>query len=125
MRRDDHMLALDDILSRWHHHSSGYNPMKAPGADPMFRNAKSGRGWDTGEGVDDALNNSTMERVDFEVSEMVDPHRTAIHINARNCATGRKVWMSPRLPADPLACAVIVGEARAMLSDRLVNVGVL
>lgn len=119
------MLALDDILSRWHHHSSGYNPMKAPGADPMFRNAKSGRGWDTGEGVDDALNNSTMERVDFEVSEMADPHRTAIHINARNCATGRNVWSSLRLPVDPLACAAMVCDARALLTVRLAAAGVL
>ena len=119
------MLKLDGLLADWHTWASGYNPMQSQGADPMFRNAKSGRGWDTGEGVDDALNNSTMERVDFEVSEMLDPHRTAIHINARNCATGRKVWMSPRLPADPLACAVIVGEARALLADRLVSVGVL
>ena len=126
MKRDlSHIEQLNDILSRWHTWASGYNPMKPPGSAPMFRNVKSGRACDTGEMDDDALNNSTMERVNFEVSEMTEPHQTAIHVNARNCATGRKVWSSPRLPADPLLCAVIVGEARAILSERLVNAGVL
>lgn len=126
MARIDHAGVLDGLLADWHRHSSGYNPMKEPSESMMFRGSKSGRGWqETNEVNECESHGSTMETIDFQISEMRDPHRTAIHINARNCATGRKVWTSARLPTDPMQCARVVSEARAIISDRLTNAGVL
>lgn len=122
---------LDDLLSRYHAWAKSFSPIQVRGADPMFRNAKSGRGWDTtAEIVDDEINGSIMKAVDFHISElpdepMVKPYRSAIYVLARNCYTGRNVWLSPRLPADPLERGVIVREARTMLMRRLIAAGVM
>lgn len=117
---------LDDLLSRWHSWARGYSPIPRCGADPMFRNAKSGKGWDsTSDVIEDELNGKIMEAIDFQVSEMKDPHRSAIYIHARNCSTGRNVWMSPRMPANPEERALILMEARNLLTRRLMNVGVM
>jgi hypothetical protein len=92
----------------------------------MFRDTKSGRGWDsTDEIIEDEIHGSMMEAIDFQVSEMQDPHRAAIYALARNLSTGRSVWMSPRLPADPLERATIVAEARNQITKRLMAVGVM
>jgi hypothetical protein len=92
----------------------------------MFRNAKSSKGWDsTSEVIEDEIRDKTMRAIDFEVSEMKDPHRSAIYIHARNCYTGRKVWLSPRLPNDPMECALIVMEARNELTRRLLSAGIM
>ena len=126
MMRDDFHDRLDDLLSRWHHWAKGYIPVPTCGADPMFRNAKSSKSWDsTAEVVEDELTNSQMKSVDFHVGEMKDPHRSAIYIYARNCYTGRNVWLSPRLPADPMERARILGEAKVILVGKLLSAGVM
>jgi hypothetical protein len=126
MMRDDFHDRLDDLLSRWHHWAKGYIPVPTCGADPMFRNAKSSKSWDsTAEVVEDELTNSQMKSVDFHVGEMKDPHRSAIYIHARNCYTGRNVWLSPRLPQDPMERAQILGDAKAILIGKLLSAGVM
>ena len=118
---------LNSILSEWHSWAKGYSPIPVCGADPMFRNAKSsGRHWDsTSDVIEDEIQGKILQAVDFQVSEMADPHRTAIHFLARNLATGRSVWLSKRLPEDALARATIVAEARNQLTRRLVHAGVM
>jgi hypothetical protein len=126
MMHDDSKSILDDVLGRWHRWAKGYSPLPGTGADPLFRNARSSRQWDSSDDVLDAtIEAKIMESVEFQVSEMVDPHRTAIHINARNCHSGVSVWNSPRLPKDPLECGVIVLEARNLLTRRLIKAGVI
>lgn len=126
MMRDDFHDRLDDLLSRWHHWAKGYIPVPTCGADPMFRNAKSSKSWDsTAEVVEDELTNSQMKSVDFHVSEMKDPHRSAIYIHARNCYTGRNVWLSPRLPKDPMERARILVDAKAIIIGKLLSAGVM
>jgi len=126
MMRNDSNVILDDILSRWHHHCKHYSPVPIAGADPMFRNAVSPKGWDsTADIADDTVNAAQMKAVDFHVSEMRDPHKAAIYILARNCYTGREVWFSPRLPADKEERRVIVLEARNELCRRLMAAGML
>lgn len=126
MMRNDVNVILDDILSRWHHHCKHFSPVAVCGADPMFRNAVSPKGWDTTADIaDDTVNSAQMKAVDFHVSEMQDPHRAAIHVLARNCYTGHSVWMSPRLPSDKEERAVVVMEARNMLTRRLMTAGVI
>lgn len=125
MRNEQHDI-LDALLSEWHHWARAEPLQPSRGADPMFRNAKSSKGWDsTSEVIEDEIRDKTMKAIDFQVSEMHDPHRSAIYIHARNCCTGRNVWLSPRLPADPMERAVILMEARNQLTRRLLGAGVL
>ena len=117
---------LDSLLSQWHHWARSYIPVPVCGADPMFRNAKSPHGYESAADVTDAaVERTQMKTVDFQVGEMQDPHRSAIYIHARNCHTGRNVWLSPRLPADPLERARILGEAKAILIAKLFSSGVM
>lgn len=117
---------LNEILAEWHQWATKYSPLPKTRNSAMFADVKTGRGWDlNGETVESELHSQTMTAVDFQAGEMAEPHRTAIHVNARNCATGRNVWNSPRLPCDLAQRTKIVCEARAMLSVRLTKIGVI
>lgn len=125
VHNDSHAI-LDDLLARWHHWARGYIPVPVCGADPMFRNAKSSHSFTSADEVTDAAVEQTqMKALDFHVSEMQDPHRSAIYIHARNCYTGRSVWLSPRLPKDPMERAQILGDAKAMLIGKLLSAGIM
>jgi hypothetical protein len=117
---------LDSLLSAYHHWAKGYIPVPVCGADPMFRNAKSGRGYDSvSDVIEDELHGSTMECIDFHIGEIQEPYRAALYILARNCYTGHKVWLSPRLPKDPIERGTIILEARNQLTRRLMAAGVM
>lgn len=119
--------SLDDILSRWHHWASRARMVKgyAPRA-LVCGEFKVSRQYDDSNGaLDSDLEDTTMGAVDFQVSEMADPYRTAIHCNARNLSLGLSVWSSPRLPQDRDARAAIVVTARCMLHKRLTSAGVI
>ena len=125
MQNDSHVI-LDDLLSRWHHWAKAYIPVPTCGADPMFRNAKSPHSSHSADEVTDAkVESDRMKALDFHVSEMKDPHRSAIYMHARNCYTGRNVWLSPRLPKDPLERAALLGEAKSILIGKLLSAGVM
>lgn len=131
---NDSAAILDDLLSRWHHWMKGA-PINGVDRldDPTFRDASSRTGWDSSSDViDRELEAKTMKAIDFQVGGdsrgqggMQDPHRAAIYMLARNCYTGRSVWLSPRLPTDPEERAVVVQEARNILLRRLLSAGVL
>lgn len=133
MMRDENDYILDSLLGDWHNWQRGYELCPVPAADPMFRNAKSGRSWDsTQEIIETEISSSTMESMDFEISGdkhgqggMPEPHRSAIYAHARNLASKHAVWSSPRLPADPQERAILVLEARVMLIKRLLRAGVM
>ena len=123
---NDFNSILDDLLSRWHSWSKGASHINPISADPMFRSAKSGRGWDsTDEIVESELTADQMKAIDFEVGEMAEPQRSAIYANARNLASRYVVWSSPRLPQDPKERALVVLEARIVLTKRLLRAGVM
>lgn len=126
MMNDSHYI-LDDLLRQWHAYCKGYSPTPTSGADPMFRNAKAGRGYDTtAEIIEDELQGSTMEAIDFQVDQMQDPWRAAIHELARNLGAGQSVWKHPRLAAlEAMERATIVAEARNQLTKRLMAAGVM
>ena len=69
------------------------------------------------------LSSRQSKAVDFAVSGMIDPWRTAIAIQARNLYTGHDVWESPRVPKDRVR--VILCTARGMLTVRLISAGVM
>lgn len=127
MRRDDQALILDDLLGRWHR----WCQQATVGRGHASRSLVVGeyrisRQYDDTNGaLDDDLERSTMRTVNFQVGEMRDPHRSAIHAQARAIHCGVKVWSSPRLPSDPDARALIVQEARGMLIGRLTAAGVM
>lgn len=126
MMFNDSTHILDDLLSRWHHYCKGYSPVPVQGADPMFRQATRPRGYDTVTAIlEDEAERIKMEAMDFHVYEMQDPHRSAILVLARNCYTGRQVWLSPRLPKDPMERGTIILEARNELTRRLMAAGVM
>ena len=126
MMRDDSRAILDDLLGRWHSWARGYSPVPTCGSDPMFRGAKSSRSWDSTEDILDAeVTASIMKAIDFQVSEMQEPWRSAIYCLGRNCATGVAVWRSPRLPADPFERGTIVLEARNQITRKLMAAGVI
>lgn len=122
---------LDTLLRDWHQWQMGYSPVPVAGASVMFRNVKSGKGWDTtDEVIDDELNGSTMEAIDCQVNELPDvplvrPYRSAIYNVAKNLHAGAAVWGSPRLPKDAEERAIVVMEARNMLTRRLIAAGVM
>lgn len=134
MQMNDTDAILDDILSRWHHWQKE-KPINGVDRldDPVFRDAASRCGWDSaGDIVDRELEAHVMAAVDFHVSGdergeggLDEPYRAAIYCIARNCYTGRKVWMSPRLPQDPMERGVVLLEARNMITRRLMDAGVM
>lgn len=124
--RDDSNHILDDLLREWHKWAKGYQAVGDIAPSPMFRNAKSSRGWDSLDViVDETIDSATMESMNFHVFELQPEHRTAIQLHARNMATGVAVWSSPRLPQCPFARAALLGEAKVKLLARLVAAGVI
>ena len=134
MLMDETDKILDDLLSRWHNWMrekpvNGLDRMD----DPAFKKAQRAEGWDSGDDeVDELLNAQKMAAIDFHVSGdsrgqggLDNPYRAAIYVLARNCYTGRKVWISPRLPKDPAELAVLLREARNMLTRRLMTAGIM
>lgn len=131
---NDSAAILDDLLSRWHHWMKE-KPLNGVDRldDPAFRDTSTRSGWDSSSDIIDAdLMSHTMRAIDFVVSGdmkgqggMQEPYRAAIYCIARNCYTGRKVWMSPRLPQDPEERGVVLMEARNILTRRLISAGVM
>ncbi len=125
---------LDDILSRWHHWAKA-KPVNGVDRldDPAFRSSMNRSGWDSADDIlDRELESHVMRAVDFHVSGdergeggLAEPYRAAIYCIARNCYTGRKVWMSPRLPRDPMERGVVLLEARNMITRKLIDAGVM
>lgn len=119
--------SLDAMLIMWHTHASmegigwGY-PSRAP-ASHQYRCS---RQYDDQNGsLDCDVDMQIAKAVGHQVDKMTEPHRTAIHINARNLKVGVSVWQSPRLPADQMERARVVSDARDMLARRLIAEGLL
>ena len=118
---------LNSVLSRWHHWASdertalGY-PTTACG----MQQYRASRQYDDSNGaLDQDIENVIMAGVDACINAIHQPHRTALHVNARNLCTGYAVWSSPRLPEDALARAFMLSDAREMLIGRLLDRGLL
>jgi hypothetical protein len=74
---------------------------------------------------DQDIEDYQMRSVDFQVSEMQDPYRTAIHINAKCLTLGVYVFTSPRLPDNSADRRTLTNQARDLLVCRLVAAGVI
>lgn len=119
--------SLDALLIMWHTFASqegvgwGY-PSRAP-ASHQYRCSR--QYDDTNGAIDGDVDRNIAQAVGHQVDKIADPHRTALHINARNLKTGVSVWSSPRLPTDQIERAHVVAAARNMLARRLMAEGLL
>ena len=125
---------LNGLLADWHKWQADA-PVNGSDRldDPLFRDVKSGRCWDSADEIIEAdLRGDTMKTIEFCVTGdskgqggLPEPHRAAIYNLARNQATGVSVWRSPRLPADPLERGVVVLEAKNILMRKLITAGIM
>ena len=117
---------LNGMLADWHRWARGYQHVGGINSSPMFRHAKSSRGWQTTDEIlRDEVEHDQMEALDNIIMAMPENYRTALQIQARNLFTGRSVWTSDRLPQDLEARALILAEARIELTRKLTDAGIL
>lgn len=116
---------LDDILSRWHSWQRGDVLTDGhSGRATVLGDSLTSRQYDDMNGALDAqLEITTMRQVDFEVSEIPDPWRSALHALARSLYTGHAVFHSPRIPAENRAR--VSAEAREKITVRLKAAGIM
>lgn len=124
--RDEQNYILDSLLADWHCWARGYSATGNHSTAPMFNGLVPSRQWDSEHDVIDMdLRHDQLKAVDFHIGELEPIHRTSIGIHARNMVTGKSVWSSARLPDDVLERAKILGEAKAVLTKRLRDAGVI
>lgn len=118
---------LNDLLSRWHAHCSGYTAGKGyPSGDAVCRQANSSSHWDWWNGsMDKAVDSKVMAAFDAVMWNIPQPYLTALQFQARNLFTGKQVWTSPRLPKDEYERTTMLIEARNILLKALARNGVM
>ena len=121
----DGEAALDDLIRRWHLFASREDfGLGYPVENVTCKLYRTSRQHDDQNGaLDTDANAILLTGVGHCIERMVDPWRTAIYINARNLAIGLSVWTSARLPADDMARAIVVAEARTQLLRLLQSDG--
>lgn len=126
MNAIDQNAILDSLLSEWHQWAQGEQHARGwAQTSAGMSQWRSSRQYDSDNGaLDGELDKSTMKTIDFQVSQMDDPYRAAIYMEAKNLAAGRHVFRSPRVPAG-LEGMSIMRVARLTLVNRLVTAGVL
>lgn len=127
MQAVDQAQDLDSLLARYHHWARGYKATRGFKSKALVvGDYLVSRQYDDLSGaLDDDLEDFTMRTVDFQVNEMQEPYRTAIHMEARALNLGLDVFTSPRLPEDPAERRRIVQLARHQLTQRLESAGVM
>ncbi len=122
--RDD---KLDDLLSRWHHWSSGARVTRGHANRSLVAGDYiTSRQYDDENGaLDDAIESRIMRGVESVVERMEDPFRAAIYVEARALCLGVSVFRSPRLPEDPREARKVIDVARGMLVNQLTRAGLM
>ena len=117
---------LNDLLSSHHKWSRRVRFGKGyPSAAASCKPARASRQYDDDNGaLDSGLDDSRMEAFDAVLYRIEQPWLTALQIQARNLATGSHVWLSPRLPVDPLERSILTLEARNKIMKELVKDGI-
>ena len=118
---------VDGLLVDWHRWSRKTGMGKGyPTQSASCRDARASRQWDDANGaIESGMSDSTMESVDAAIDRIPQPQRTALCFLARNMATGRTLWDSPRLPICEIERAVVLLEARNRFMKELARNGVL
>lgn len=118
---------LSDLLARWHQWSSSYSYGSGyPPVSAACRQSRTSRQYDDANGALDAdVENKIMKAFDTAMWTIEQPYLTALQFQARNFATGRQVWNSPRLPTDESERCKLVSQAREMLMRALARSGLM
>lgn len=119
MKRED--IDPIELLTLWWRHESQWLPVEGyPVECPSTAGYKASRQYDDGNGAfeTDARGQLAMH-IGHVVAGIREPHRTALHMLARNRACGVSVWTSVRLPADEDARRALVAEAVDMFTGAL------
>ena len=124
-RRREQEDALEDLLSRWHWWQGRSKLGRGfHGRSLVVGEYTTSRQYDDDNGaLDDELEEQTMRQVDFEVSQLGDPWRSAIHAIAKSLCTGAAVFHSPRIAA--VDHARVSAEARTQLLRRFITAGLV
>lgn len=127
MTLEESDASLDDLLFRWHRWQQSYRAVSGWRRSSLVLDRYvSGRHYDADNGaLDDEIEADTMHTMEFEVGEMPEPWRSAIHQEARNMVVGAAVFVSPRLPSDLRQRQRVIAEARQKLRVRLLSAGLL
>lgn len=113
---------LADLLLIWWagDRAQALRQLGMPSECPSTRGYRSAAVWDDGGETADAGNRRLIMRtVGDAVDGLPGQQRAAIHVAARNLATGCAVWSSVRLPADREARAQLLREACSALMSAL------
>lgn len=121
---------INDMLARWHVWSSAYRPGKGHAAQSSYaKDYRAGGHWDWQNGATDAkVEDIQMRGVDECIERLPDAPqrwRLSLKIEARNQATGYKVWHSAALPASKDERAVLLLEARNRFARLLLDAGLI
>jgi len=123
----DDDVVLNEMLGGWHRWASDERTaLGYPTRSASAMQYRASRQYDDANGaLDQHVDNVVMAGIDGCINSIPQPFRNALHINARNIATGVAVWESPRLPTNELARQFMVFDAREMLFKLLRKRGLL
>lgn len=117
---------IDDLLILWHNHlMHGGIVRKCKSSSVGDYYTTSCQYDDQNGALDAALEIRKVNAVDFAVSEMVDPYRAAMHMQAKALTLGIEVFISPRMPTDPAERVRVTKMARRMVCHNLARAGVV
>ena len=124
---DERHLAMDDLLSRWHHWLHPVNVSRGLSSSSAGTELyRSSRQYDDENGaLDDGIEHRVMQGVQACHERLEHPHSTVITIEARNLHLGMAVYRSPRLPDDPTALAALRVESRHRMLRQLLRAGLV
>lgn len=118
--------ALDDLLARWHRWQADYRPVRGfKGRALVCGDYNAGRHWADDGAHDDEIEREIMRGVDRVFEGLPDLFRVAITWEARNIAVGASVFVSPRLPADPVERREAINAARDRMTRDLLRAGLM
>ena len=121
-------IDLIELLVLWHKRKSLWMPVEGyPRECPSTAGFKGSRQFDDVNGQQEADAESQLcQHIENVINGdsryypgIAEPYRTALHMVARNRASGVSVWTSARLPADADKRAEVVAEAMERFAEAL------
>ena len=123
---DTHEERFDELLVMWHQWQTERVTRGWHRRALVVGDYRVTRQYDDQNGKLDAeIEHGLMKCVDFQVSEIVEPYRSALYCLAKALTIGVTVFTSPRLPSDKVERELIVVSARRIGIDRFHKAGLL
>jgi hypothetical protein len=117
---------LDSLLILWHNHLMHGGIARKCKSSSVGGLYSTSRQYDDVNGaLDDILELRKVSAVDFAVSEMIDPYKAAMHMQAKALTLGIDVPVSPRMPLDQVERDKVTKLARRILWHKLALAGVV